>query len=59
MDKTSIMRRRVVADIGTPGHFVHQAWFPGVRVWADIGDPKPTRQEAEQAMDAAIERENP
>lgn len=47
---TGSTKRRVVEDIGTPGKFVHQAWYPDSLTWHDIGDAHSTRREAEAAM---------
>lgn len=44
-------RRRVTQDIGNPGRWVHQAWYPDSRTWHDIGDNYATQREAEAAMD--------
>ena len=44
-------KRRVVSDIGNPGRFVHQAWYPDSRTWHDIGNNYATRAEAIAAME--------
>ena len=46
-----IRKTRVTQNVGNPGTWVAQLWYPDMGLWCDIGDSHATRTEAAQYLD--------